>query len=389
MAESASLESVTVLDLSTVGPAARCARILADYGARVVKIAAPARVGSVQIEPAWWSYGASRGMQRVRIDLKAAAGRDAFLRLAARADVVIESFRPGVTERLGIGYEAVCDVNQRVIYCSTSGYGHDGPRARWAGHDLDYLAVSGYLHCSGRRSDGGPALPGATVADAAAGGMHAAIAILAALFAREATGRGARLDVSVAEGALALMALHVDRYLATGEDPGPGSDLLTGRYACYDVYACRDGRWLAVAAIEPAFFANLCRALGLERWIPHQSDDALQDALRADLRAAFAKRDRDDWVAELGPADTCVAPVLSVAEVARDPHFAARSAFCEAEHATQGRVRQVGPVLAGMPRPVRPVRACDGARSDTDDLLRGAGFAPSEIDALRRDGVVA
>jgi alpha-methylacyl-CoA racemase len=387
--DAGALEGVRVLDFSTVGPAARCARILADYGAQVIKVGAPARAGAVQIEPAWWSYGASRGMRRVRVDLKAPAGRDAFLRLAARADVVLESFRPGVVDRLGIGYPAVRGVNERVIYCSTSGYGQQGPRACWAGHDLDYLAVSGYLHCSGRRADGGPALPGATVADAAAGGMHAAIAILAALVGRSASGRGAYLDVAVADGALSLMALHVDQYLATGEEPGPGSDLLTGRYACYDVYRCRDGRWLAVGAIEPAFFASLCRVLGLERWIPHQADDARQDALRAELRDAFAKRDRDEWIAELGPADTCVAPVLSVAEVARDAQFAARDAFSLAEHPTHGRVRQVAPVLAGMVQPAGPARACDPSHSDTDELLRDAGLAPDEIDALRREGVVA
>ena len=160
--------------------------------------------------------------------------------------------------------------NERIVYCSTSGYGKDGPCAQWAGHDLNYLALGGFLHCSGRRADGGPTIPGATVADSAAGGMQAVIAILAALLRRAETGRGGYLDVSVADGVLSLMSLHIDEYLATRNEPGPGYNILTGRYACYDVYAARDGRWLAVAAIEPVFFANLCKALGLERWIPHQ-----------------------------------------------------------------------------------------------------------------------
>ena len=396
------LEGTTVLDFSTVGPAARCARILADYGARVVKIGmvpgaraggpqanAGQRPGGGQIEPAWWSYGASRGMLRARIDLKSPAGREAFLALADRADVVMESFRPGVAERLGIGYAALSARNPRLVYCSTSGYGQDGPYARWAGHDLDYLALGGYLACSGRRADGGPALPGATIADAAAGGMHAALAILAALLRRQRTGRGEYLDVSVVEGVLSLMALAADQHLATGEQPGPGSDLLTGRYACYDVYRCRDGRWLAVAAIEPHFFANLCKALGLERWIPHQLDDARQAELRADFAAAFATRDRDAWVAELGPGDACVAPVLEMAEVAADPHLAARGVWATAEHPVHGRVRQVGPVLAGQTPLSGPARARDAVETDTDALLREAGMAQREIDALRRDGVVA
>jgi len=378
-----------VLDLSTVGPAARCARILADYGARVVKIGAPPRKAGVQIEPAWWSYGASRGMLRARLDLKAPAGRAAFLALAERADVVVESFRPGVADRLGIGFAAVALRNPRAVYCSTSGYGQTGPYAQWAGHDIDYLAVAGYLDCSGRRADGGPALPGATIADSAGGGMHAALAILAALLRRERTGRGQHLDVSVADGVLSLMALHADNHLATGAEPGPGADLLTGRYACYDVYRCGDGRWLAVGAIEPHFFANLCKALGLERWIPHQLDDARQAELRADLAAAFAARPRDAWVAELGPGDACVAPVLTVAEATRDAGFAARGAWAEAEHPAHGRVRQVGPVLAGQAPLPGPVRARDAAETDTDLLLREAGLAPDAIAALRRDGVAA
>jgi alpha-methylacyl-CoA racemase len=384
----AALAGVRVLDFSTVGPAARCARILADYGAELVKVGSPPKRG-VQIEPAWWAYGAGRGTRRIRIDLKAREGRDAFLKLVAQADVVLESFRPGVADRLGVGWADASRVNPRIVYCATSGYGKTGPASRWAGHDLDYLAMGGYLHTSGRRADGGPALPGATIADGAAGGMHAAIAILAALLRRSRTGRGEFLDVSVAEGVLSLMALNIDEHLATGAEPGPGHDLLTGRYACYGVYAARDGKWLAVGAIEPAFWANLCRALGLERWIAHQNDDAVQDRIRADLAAAFTTRDRDAWVAELAPADTCVAPVNSVSEVARDPHFQARGAFAEVEHPEHGRFRQLAPVLAGAtrPQPVTPVRGAGAG--DAEPLLRAAGYAPAEIEALLGAGTVA
>ena len=383
------LQGVTVLDFSTVGPAARCARILADYGARLVKIGAPPGRSGVQIEPAWWAYGASCGMSRVRIDLKAPSGRDAFLRLAAAADVVIESYRPGVADRLGIGYDDARKANPAIVYCSISGYGQRGPASQWAGHDLDYLAMGGYLDCSGRRADGGPALPGATIADAAAGGMQAAIAILAALLRRAATGAGEHLDVSVTDGVLSLMALAIDQQLATGQTQGPGRDLLTGRHACYDLYGARDGRWLAVAAIEPAFWANLCRALGLERWIPHQLDDARQAEIRADLRTVFATRDRDEWVAALAPADTCVAPVLSVAELAGHEHFRARGAFHEAQHPAHGRFRQLGAVLAGSVPLEALVSVGDASATDTDALLREAGYAEAEIGALREAGVVA
>jgi alpha-methylacyl-CoA racemase len=383
------LDGVTVLDFSTVGPASRCTRILADYGAQVVKIGAPPRQGGVQIEPPFFAYGGGRGYRRLRLDLKAAAGRAAFLRLAERADVVVESFRPGVVARLGVGYEAVRAVNPRVVYCSTSGYGQEGPAAGWAGHDLNYLAVGGFLASSGPGADAGPPLPGATIADGAAGGMHAAIAILAALLRRERSGLGQHLDVAVADGVLALMALAIDEHLATGEAVGPGHDILTGRYACYGVYRCRDGRWLAVAAIEPAFYANLCRALGLDEWLGAQLDDGAQAPLRAALARVFAERDRDEWVAKLAPADTCVAPVYGVEELVRDAHFAARGAFVEARHPARGQFRQLGPVLAGA-APVRePVALRTASETDTDALLGGAGYSAQELAALRREGVIA
>ncbi len=284
------LGGVTVLDLSTVGPAARCTRLLADYGARVVKVGPVPSAGATPIEPPYFAYSGHRGMHRVLLDLKDSEGREAFLALAAAADVVVESFRPGVVDRLGIGYDTVSARNAGIVYCSTSGYGQRGPRADWAGHDIDYLAVGGYLAMSTPGLDGAPPLPGATVADAAAGGMQAALAITVALAARAASGRGAYLDVSVADGVLWLMSLLIDEHLALGTSPRPGHDLLTGRYACYATYRAGDGKWLAVGAIESKFFANLCTALGCPEFAGAQLDDDVQPAIRAAFASAFATR---------------------------------------------------------------------------------------------------
>jgi len=387
------LTGTTVLDFSTVGPATRCTRLLADYGARVVKVGAPPKAGATPLVPPFHAYSGQRGLERAQFDLKAPAGRAAFLRLAATADVVLESFRPGVVDRLGIGYAAVREVNPGIVYCSTSGYGQTGPHARRAGHDLNYLAVGGYLHTSGRDggNGGAPVLPGATIADIAAGGLQAAAAILAALVGRDRDDAGRYLDVAVADGVAWMQSLYIDEYLATGELPAPGHNILTGRYACYGVYGTRDERWLAVGVIEPVFWANLCRALGLERWIDHQTDDAdgVQDAIRADLRAAFATRDRDEWVALLADADTCVSPVNDVAEVVADPQLLARGGIVEAKHPTAGTFRQLGPVLAGSGprRAVNELR--DTAVTDTDTLLTAAGYSPAEIAALRAEGAIA
>lgn len=383
------LEGITVLDLASVGPAARASRWLADYGATVVKVGpVPAREG-VQIKPPFYAYSAHRGMKRVLVDLKSGEGREVFLWLAERADVVIESFRPGVIDRLGIGYADVQERNPAIVYCSTTGFGQDGPRAGWAGHDLNYLAVGGYLDCTGRGPDGQPPIPGATIADSAGGGMHAVMAILAALVQRDRTGEGARLDVSVADGVLALMALQVDEYFATGQVPGPRHGLLTGRYACYDTYETRDGKWLSVAAIERRFWTNLCRALDLPHWAERQTDDGVQDEIRADLRTAFSSRDRDDWVDELAAADTCVAPVQSVPEAVNDPQYEARGAFVEANHPEHGTFLQVGPTLAGMDQPVFPYEVQDADITDTIELLEAAGLSTDECLKLRDAGVIA
>ena len=364
------LTNITVLDLSTVGPAARAARMLADYGARVIKVGAPVREGAdaLQIEPPFYAYGGHRGMERVRLDLKSDEGKAAFLRLAADADVVIESFRPGVVDRLGIGYEAVKAVNPVVVYCATSGYGQTGPKSQWAGHDVNYLAAGGYFACAGRGADGELTLPGATVADIAAGGMQAAMAIMASLIGRGTSGEGRYLDVSIADGVVAMMSLYVDEYLVTGAEPGPGHNVLTGRYAWYGIYRCADGGWISVGAIEPKFYANLCRFLGCEQWTAHQSDDAAQDQIRADFAAAFATRTRDEWVAELGPADTCVAPVNGIDEVVADEQVLARGDVVEAVRPSGETFRQVAAVWAGAPRPER-VEVRDPGFDDSNTLL--------------------
>ncbi len=185
------------------------------------------------------------------------------------------------------------------------------------------------------------------------------------------------------------MALAADEYLATGEEPGPRHGLLTGRYACYDTYPTRDGKWLTVAAIEPRFWSNLCRELGLEQWATRQNDDDVQDQIRAEMRAVFLTRDRDDWTERLAAADTCVAPVLTVPEAIDDEQFVARGDIVDAVHPEQGAFRQVGPVFAGMARPDAPYEARDATVTDTDALLAGAGLSADEITELREAGVVA
>lgn len=376
------LDHLTVINLASVGPAARAAQMLADFGAAVIQVG-PVGNGK-QIEPMFYAYGAGRGTRRIRLDLRAPEGREALARLSETADVLIESFRPEVTERLGIDYSTLSGHNPQLVYCSTTGYGQAGPWSQWAGHDINYLGVAGFLDCSGRDADGCPALPGATVADSAGGGMHACLSIMAALLERQQTGRGRYLDVAVIDGVLAMMSLPVDKYLATRAETSAGSDLLTGRYAWYGVYRCRDARFVTVAAIEAKFYRNLCRLLDLDEFAGAQYDEARQPALRAALAGRFATRERDDWVARLAPNNTCVAPVLTVAEVAEAKHLIARQSFSEVTHAHHGVFVQLAPMLAGAPRP--PRRMLDGD-DDTAVVLAQAGYTETEIAALVDRGV--
>jgi alpha-methylacyl-CoA racemase len=382
------LEGLTILDFASVGPAARASRILADYGMNVIKVAPVAASGAKQIDPVYHAYGAGRGMQKMRVDLKSPEGKQVIYKLAATVDVVMESYRPGVAARLGIGYDDIKRHNTNVVYCSTSGYGQDGPYAQWAGHDLNYLAVGGFLACSGRDSEGRPAIPGATVADSAGGGMHAAMAIVAALLNRLRKGEGAYLDVAATDGVLSLMSLYLDQYTATGVETRPNETVLTGAYAWYGVYNTLGGGAISVAAIESHFFRNLCRLLGLERFSDSQYDRAMQGQMKAAFQEVFMTRERDAWTELLAAENTCVAPVLSVAEVVEDKHLQVRNSFMQANHPEDGAFAQLGPVLAGCDRNQHVHQVAAAGVTDTDRILGVAGFSDGEIAQLKSSGSI-
>jgi alpha-methylacyl-CoA racemase len=219
--------------------------------------------------------------------------------------------------------------------------------------------------------------------------MQAVMAILAALVRRGTTGEGAYLDVAIVEGVLSLTSLYIDEYLATGAVPGPGHNILTGRYACYDTYQCADGAWVAVGAIEPAFYSNLCRVLGCDEHADGQLDDARQPAIRAAFTAAFASKPRDEWLHAALGADACISPVWSVPDLVDDPQLRARGVFVEAEHPTAGTFRQLGPLLAGMDKTPRTHAVPDASVTHTDALLTEAGLRADEVASLRERGVVA
>lgn len=382
------LKGLKVLDLASVGPAARASRVLADYGMEVIKVAPVSAHGKKQIDPVFHAYGAGRGTSKIRVDLKSDQGKQVIYQLAAKVDVVIESYRPGVAARLGVGYEDLKAHNPQLVYCSTSGYGQDGPYAQWAGHDINYLALGGFLACSGKDEQGVPAIPGATVADSAGGGMHAALAIISALLNRFRNNEGAYLDVAATDGVLSLMSLYLDQYTATGFETQPNNAVLTGKYAWYGVYKTSDDKAISLGAIEPHFFKNLCRLLDLEQFSDKQYDDGAQAEMKQAFKQAILAKTRDEWTGLLAAADTCMAPVLDIAEVVDDPHLQARNTFMTARHPEKGVFRQLAPVLAGGDREQAEYQLKPAGTTDTDEVLAAAGYSDTAIEQLRAEGSI-
>jgi alpha-methylacyl-CoA racemase len=379
------LDSCTLVDFSSMGPGPRCTRLLADYGMRVIKIRPPAG-GTRMMDAPWYGYSANRGIPQLHVDLKQDGGRRLVHRILQQADVLVESFRPGVAARLGLGYDEVRISREGIVYASVSGYGQTGPYSQWPAHDLNWLALGGFLYPGSRRASGAPSLPGAVVADAT-GGYSAAVAILSALVRKGATGEGAYLDVSVIDGVLRMMQYVIDGHLAGDAEAGTPAAMLTGGRACYDLYQAADGRWLSVAAIEPHFWAALCRELGLTHRIGDQHDPALQDVLRQELSRVLATREAEEWLRALGPT-ACVAPVNSPAEVLRDPHLRHRQLTIDVT--AEGRpLRQMAPRLAVEDQPgLDKQPAGQTPADDVDVLLQQLGIGASEIAGLRQAEII-
>ncbi len=380
-----------MLDLSRLLPGPYATLVLADLGADVVRVEALENGDWLrELRPfpgahAGAYHALNRNKRSIALDLARDEGRGAFLRLAARADVVVESFRPGVLDRLGVGWDALHAASPRLVLCSITGYGQDGPYAGRAGHDLDYCAISGVLALSGPPE--APAPPGVQLADVAGGSWPAVAGILAALVGRATTGAGAHVDVSMTEGALALLAMPLGMAEARGSPLVRGRELLTGGAACYGVYRTRDGRHVALGALEPRFFAAFCAAVGCPELAARQLDDGGAGP-RAELKAIFAERTREEWAAFAAAHDVCLAPVLEGDEPRADPQLVARGAFVEVGTPSEGRA------LPGVASPVRlrgltaPRRPAPRLGEHGAEVLAEAGFGAEEIAALRAAGVL-
>ena len=382
------LEGVRILDLTRLLPGNYCTLLLADLGADVVKVEQPGRGDYIRWTPPMVDgEGAihralNRGKRSVTVDLKHPDGPAVLSTLAASAEALVESFRPGVLDRLGVGYEALSRANERLVYCAISGYGQDGPYRDRAGHDINYTGLVGVLEATGV-AGGPPVLPSVQVGDFA-GGMAAAIGMLAAVIEARGTGRGRFVDVSMTDVAASWTGVLMSWFHATGAPPERGRMPLGGGLACYRTYRAGDGRYVAVGALEPPFWRNLCERLGLPELVDAHLDPARQEEAAERLAEVFETRPRDAWVADLADADTCVGPVNDIAEALRDPHVEARGLVAEVAGTPVG----PGPAVRVRGHAPEELRSAPGLGAHTSEVLEEAGIPPAEVAALRDRGVV-
>jgi crotonobetainyl-CoA:carnitine CoA-transferase CaiB-like acyl-CoA transferase len=364
---SAALAGLRVLDLTRLLPGPFCSLLLADFGADVIKVEDLGAGDYARADPPAFA-AINRGKRSVRLDLKSDGGREAFLALVRGADVVLESFRPGVMDRLGVGWERLRAENPALVYCAITGYGQDGPLRDRAGHDLNYLARAGLLGLSGD-ADGPPVQAAGQIADIGGGALTAAFGILAAL----RSGEGQLVDISMADGALSWLSL-----LAPQPSAARGSLVLGGGILCYRPYRCADG-YVALGALEPKFFAAWCNGVERPDLLDHQFDPPGSDA-HAEVATIFLERTRAQWEAFNAQHDCCLEPVQDWSEALADPHFRAREMVLDGALGTPVK-------LSATPGDVS--RPAPGPGEHTDEVLAEAGLSAGEIGALRSAGAIA
>ena len=374
------LDGLRIIELESIGPVPMCAMLLADLGADVVRIDRREPSGLGVAMDRRFAIN-SRNRRSVALDLKGAPGRDAALRLIALADVLLEGCRPGVAERLGLGPAPCHERNPGLVYGRMTGFGQSGPLAQAAGHDLNYIALTGALHAIGNPG-GKPVPPLNLVGDYGGGALYLALGVLAALHERKTSGLGQVVDAAMVDGAASLASIFFGLSAAGSWGGGRGENLLDGGAPFYDTYATADGRYVSIGALEPKFFAELAQRIGLDtRFVKRQYDRSLWPEMRDTLSAVFAGRTRDEWCALLEGSDACFAPVLSMAEAPQHAHASSRQAFITID----GVVQPAPAPRFGRSVPPRPKPAPESG-AHTAEVLAEAGFSQAEIEALGAAG---
>ncbi len=380
--EQGALSGIRVLDLSRMLPGPYCSMILADHGAEVIAI----EDRKFQQDGLFFN-DLNRNKSHMSLNLKTREGLEIFFKLAEKADVILEGFRPGVVKRLGVDYEAVRQRNSGIIYCSISGYGQTGPLRDRAGHDVNYLSNSGVLGLIGEKGRR-PVIPGVQIADIAGGSMNAAVGILLALYAREKTGTGQYIDISMTDGVVGLLSLPHYFTKLSGQEQQASDTMLSHRYACYNIYETADGRFIAIGAVENRFWQKLCEHLNRPEYISLQYDDKKREEIIDDLRKLFLMKTIAEWDAELGKLEVCFAPVKNLGEILTDPLFTEREMVHSYTEESGEEKHGFGiPVkLSDTPGTLRTPPSKFGEQ--TREILEEIGYSAEQIDAFYHDGVL-
>jgi len=390
------LEGIKILDLTRLLPGPYGTMLLGDLGAEVIKIEEPEQGDYARWNPPQINGVGSRHLllnrnkKSITLNLKKPAGKEIFLKLVQdNADVLIEQFRPGVMDRLGLGYKDLEKINPRLIYCSLTGFGQNGPYQNFAGHDINYIAIGGILGNTGEK-DGPPVIPGIQIADLVGGGLYAVIGILTALVAREKTGQGQYIDISMLDGVVSLIPDAAALYFAEGQPPGRGERRLTGGLPQYQVYRTKDGKYLAVGALEEKFWANLCHGIGKPEWaekIPRENDPRCAE-IKKEMAEIFLTKTRQEWIDLLMFRDTCVAPVLTLEETFQDPQVLYRNMLVEIDHPRAGKIKQIGLPLKFSATPGEVYNPAPEIGEHTEEILKKLGYPEEKVKELRKEGVI-
>ncbi len=388
------LEGIKVLDMTRLLPGPVCSLLLADYGADVLKVEDTQQGDHMRwIKPfakreSIYYLAINRNKKSIKLNLKSSEGKEIFKKLVQKYDVVIESFRPGVMDRLGVGYSELRKINPGLVYCALSGYGQSGPLVNKVGHDLNYLALGGLLGLNGLRG-GSPTPPGVQIADLGAGAMMCAFGILTALLAREKTGKGQFIDVAMFDGVIFWLAMQISKYALDGENPACGMQTFTGKYPSYNVYETKDGKYISLGNVEFKFWERFCRIIQREDLIEeHLPEGQKQEEVLKILQDIFKSKTRGEWETMLEDVETCFEPVNEIGEVFSHPQVQHRQMIVDQIHPTEGQIKQVGfPVkLSETPGALRMPPPGYGEHSEA--ILRELGYSPEAVTRLKQDGVI-
>ena len=386
------LSQIKILDLSQLLPGPFCSQILADFGAEVVKVEIPqggdhGRSYCPKVKKEGAAFLAiNRNKKSLTLDLKKTEGRRLFKTLIKGFDVVIESYRPGFLKKLGIGYEQIRKIHPKIIYCSITAYGQTGPYRSRAGHDLNAVALAGILDMTGR-GGGPPALPGIQIADIGAG-LYAALAILMALTAKQRSGIGQHIDISMLDTAVSFLTIHAGNYFATGKPPERGEEILSGGFACYNLYPTKEGRYLSVAALEPHFWRDLCLTLRMESWVSKQFVPRAQPRIKRELSKIFRTKKRSEWLQMFLDSDLCIEPVFHMGETFSHPQVLRRKMLCCLSHPTEGKLPQLGIPIRLSETPGRVRFSPPVLGEHTGAIVKKLGYSPDRMRALKRKGII-